>query len=322
MRIDCRLRKHVFFCIAFVLVATITAGQATAPADSMLLNALSLNNKDEVARLLKLGANANAADKDGDNALMYAALYASSDCMKLLLDNHADVNNRNKVGESALMWSTHNISKLTLLVDHGADINLISNEGNNAVVIAAKGLHQYPALKYLLDRGADCLLPNKRKETALFKAAELGDTATLQLLVDKGSDLTALSKNDLAAVHFALFSENFDAALWLIRHMPAGKKTDTILNYALTYAAGYDNIEVMQVLAEKATDINWMDKDELTPLMWAVYNENVNEQIIKLLLSKKANPYIKGKDGLTAMDWAMKKNNRAIVDLLTKQPKD
>ena len=56
----------------------------------------------------------------------------------------------------------------------------------------------------------------------------------------------------------------------------------------------------------------------MTPLMWAVYNEHDNPQIIQAFLDKGALLNIKDKNGETALSWAMKKGNTATVALLKK----
>ena len=55
-----------------------------------------------------------------------------------------------------------------------------------------------------------------------------------------------------------------------------------------------------------------------TPLMWAVYNDHDNVDIIKALLDKGADVNIKANDGATALSWALKKGNTNTVALLKK----
>ena len=56
----------------------------------------------------------------------------------------------------------------------------------------------------------------------------------------------------------------------------------------------------------------------ITPLMWAVYNEHDNVDIVKAMLDKGANVNLKADDGSTALSWALKKGNTGTVALLKK----
>ena len=67
----------------------------------------------------------------------------------------------------------------------------------------------------------------------------------------------------------------------------------------------------------KAKKIN-VQGSGFTPLMWAVYNEHDNVEIIRALLEKGAEVNVKADDGSTALSWALKKGNTGTVALLKK----
>src|SRR5678816_3178542 len=90
-------------------------------AASKMFEAIRNDNIKEVKSLLEQKVDPNSVDEDGDHLLMYAALYSSLDCMQLLIEQGSNVNAKNKIDETALMWSVHDLAKMKLLIEHGAD---------------------------------------------------------------------------------------------------------------------------------------------------------------------------------------------------------
>ena len=64
-------------------------------------------------------------------------------------------------------------------------------------------------------------------------------------------------------------------------------------------------------------DINKQNNAGLTPLMWAVGNNNA--LVVKLLLDRGADIHIKNKAGKTAYQMISKKNNDEILELFEKK---
>ena len=83
-----------------------------------------------IGRLLKAGVDANAPlSSFGDTALMLAARTGKPEAVKLLLDSGAKVDARESWGDTtALMWAVAegNHAVVRLLIDRGADVNLRS----------------------------------------------------------------------------------------------------------------------------------------------------------------------------------------------------
>ena len=73
----------------------------------------------------------------GATALMYAALYGDAGDVRALLEIGADPNVKNDAGATALMWAVDDLEKTKLLVQHGADVNALSDDKRTALTIAA-----------------------------------------------------------------------------------------------------------------------------------------------------------------------------------------
>jgi ankyrin repeat protein len=303
------MHKQFLLALLWLMQSSLFAQPA-----SPLFAALEKNDTVALKNLLGSGANPNAADADSDNVLMYAALYSSANTMKLLLDNKADPNQPNKLGETPLMWCTHDLEKVKLLLKSGAQINAVTKSGNTPVLVAAIGYNQLPVVQYLADHGADCHALNNFGENALMRAAEYGDTSLLQFLFSKGIDATAKDHDSSNALLNA--AENIPATRWLINKIKQTEATDSMFAEALTFAVVEDEPAIVKAMTQKIKNIDWSDREGYTSLMWAVYNEHVNPEMIKILIGAGADLQHLAKDGTNALYWAKKKGNTAVVQLL------
>jgi uncharacterized protein len=292
--------------------------QAKAQQSNSLFAAVKNNDIKELRSLLHQGADANACDDDSDNVLMYAAIYSSIDVMQMLLENGSKPDVRNRLGETALMWSAHDPDKIKLLLQHGADINAKAKSGNTILLIACVGYGKYDIIKMLLDKGADPLTKNVKKETALMRASIFGDTATISLLLSKSIDVNAQDQDGNTALINAVLNSNRSAVFKLLEH---GADPEIAMSFGLTAlscAVIYNDIETVNAILKKIKNVNAIHADGHTALMWATYNEYDNISIIQALLDKGADVNMKATDGSTALSWALKKGNTATVSLLKK----
>ena len=306
--------RLISITICSLFVTVLASSQSSHP----LLIAVKNNNVKQVESLLEDGANASNIDDDSDNVLMCATMYATPEVMELLLKKGAKINSRNKSGETALMWCMHDNNKINLLLKYGADINVAAYSGNTPLFIACVGADQYEIVKLLLDKGADALARNNKKETALMRTAMFGDTATISLLLNKGIDINARDQDGMTALMHAILNSNRAVALQLLEH---GADPDLAMSFGLTSlccAVIYDDVETVNAVLKKTKNVNAVHADGHTPLMWAAYNEYANTKIIQALLDKGEDINFKAADGSTALSWALKKGNTASVELLKK----
>ena len=307
-----RIGKTTF---VFAIIYLVACTQANAQ-EASLSDAVKNNDIKDVKQLLDKGANPNAYDADSDNVLINATLFASVDCMELLLQNKANPNLKNKYGETPLMLCTNDLDKMKLLLHYGANINDTALSGNNALMIACIAGSPYPIIKWLLDNGADPKARRWRAETALMRAAQYCDTMTIHLLLSKGFDINERPWG-FTPLMYAARSANWPAIFCLLNNGADANIPDPINMSILLWAAEQNNLEAVKALVKKTKDINAADSIAgMTLLMWAVYNEHDNPQIIQILLDNGAKVNRKAKDGSTALSWARKKGNTATVALL------
>lgn len=112
--------------------------------NSALHDACRDGNANEVERLLKAGADADAKDKDtGWTALIVATMNQHKEVVKLLIVNRVDVDAKTETGWTALMFAaTWNYNAgLQLLIFAGADVNAKNDDGETALMKATGGKH-------------------------------------------------------------------------------------------------------------------------------------------------------------------------------------
>jgi ankyrin repeat protein len=303
--------RFISIIICSLFISILASSQSTHP----LFTAVKNNEIKKVKTLLDDGKiDINMVDDDSDNVLMYAALYAQPEIMEMLLKKGAKVDSRNKSGQTALMWCTNEKDKMALLLKYGADINARSNTGNTVLHIASVGVNKYEIVKFLLDNGADVLAVNQRKETVLMRAAMFGDTATISLLLRNGIDINARDQGGSTALIQAIDNSNRAVVLQLLESGANPDFSFNIVPSALCEAVIFNDVEVVKAILKKTKSTIGVRAS----LLFAVYNEHDNTEIIQLLLDNGADVNFKGPNGLTVLTMAMQKGNTKTLDLLKK----
>jgi ankyrin repeat protein len=124
-----------------------------------------------------------------ESAWAETLLFGSLDDLRLLLDGGFNPNSATKGGTTALMMAAPDVEKMKLLLDRGADVNARAKSKYSALMVAALYPETTPAIRMLLDRGAQVRLPKGRgfpldKVSTMFLASFAGNTEILSRLRD------------------------------------------------------------------------------------------------------------------------------------------
>jgi uncharacterized protein len=219
-----------------------------------LMYAARQNSIHAARALAEAHADLNATDPDGATALSIAIINAHFDLAKMLVEQGADPNIADDSGMAALYAAVdmHTLSAMLsrpapklndeitsldlikVLLAHGAKPNqqlkqpIIGRhhntgdaslgEGTTPLMRAAKA-NDIPAMRLLLDAGADPFITQKDYTNAVMIAAaggaqagsyslalpvtEEGAIQAIQLCLDRGVDVNAFTSNGLTALHRA-----------------------------------------------------------------------------------------------------------------------
>src|SRR5262245_42454132 len=161
---------------------------ATPPADpdaARLMTAIRAGDRPAIDALLD-GSRRAATSRGprGTTPLMTAALHGDVAMVTRLLQAGADVNTTNAAGATALMWAVPDVGKMRLLLDAGADVNARSDDRRTALVITSGIVGAAPALRLLLDYGADPWILYPTDPSPLREAARIDDAEMFALLLE------------------------------------------------------------------------------------------------------------------------------------------
>ncbi|KAI9668917.1 MAG: hypothetical protein M1829_005229 [Trizodia sp. TS-e1964] len=271
-----------------------------------LMVAAANGDVETIKRLLKVGADIEAASNNGETALMLGASKGHLDVVKILLGSGANIDATNGKGWTTLMVSVREKDEKTvdLLLSNGADVNHLSPDRWTALAEATfRGQTSIMAL--LLRCGADTESKSSHDWTPLMHAAYKGDEESVALLLAAGANLDISSLHDETAILLAAAGSHTRIVQTLLdagcAPEPAWAVRKTVLN---------DQIEAgeSEGVARDKASLGW------TPLMLAC--QNGLEDVVKMLLGAGVNlepqsPYRK-----TALVIAKENGRVEIVKLL------
>ena len=236
----------------------------------------------------------------GDTALHYAVSldYCSCDVLNCLIENGADVNVHKEYSKrTPLMIAAHckNLNAVEFLLKHGAIVDVQDKRNKSSLHYGVEGAllsgdTSFDVVSCLLNHGADINAPMNGKYTALMMACRSQHVRLVKFLLQQGANVQVKDKDGKTALHFAC---------------------------ELTFTWKPASCDLLNCLTENGADINALRKDNVTPLMVASINGNVDQ--ITFLIKRGANVHLQDKKGDTALHHAAHnmKNSSEIVCALT-----
>jgi hypothetical protein len=192
-----------------------------------ILTAADRGNVGAVDKAISRGDDVNIKDNNGNTPLILAAKHGDFDVVKKLVIRGANIKTKNNDGYDALLALSNyrmqyspaeekdrqasepipittegHLKTAEYLIQNGANVNEMTNEGNNALILASD-LNKVKLVELLLRKGADVNAINKQGETALIVASTKGYAELVCPLRRKGADTDMRDNQGKTALQYA-----------------------------------------------------------------------------------------------------------------------
>jgi ankyrin repeat protein len=223
VRVDNAAGQTALFCATVrgdvaILRLLIDAGAAvdqiipkehySQPGWTPLMVAASGNKAAAVLILARAGANPNHAAGDGVTALMYCAQYGHLDSLRALIELGADLDLVDNKGETALIKaasSGRGPAALLALVQAGADVNRANGYGDTPMYELLRNKPDAKTVQALLQAGANVNHVGRSGTTALITATVYKVGAeVMQALLQAGAKVDAKNQDGKTALDYAI----------------------------------------------------------------------------------------------------------------------
>lgn len=155
---------------------------------------------------------------------------------------------------------------------------------------------------------------NQFGQTYCMLAAEAGDLAEVERIVEEGANLTLRSKDGFGMIHYACRSGNIDIVNFFLEKGVDFKSKDNKGNIPVVYAIRKQSLEIVKVLADKFHNLRHSNENGQTLAMEAAFAGN--EEVLKYLVNRGAP--VDGKDNKhrSSFWYAKKKKHVKIMEFL------
>lgn len=230
--------------------------------------------------LLERGEPAAAELEDGRSALWFAAASCEIEIITLLLEGGASPNARKDFPPPfhALLWWNPNLDFVNLMLEHGADCNVIDQWGFNVMHWFAMFGSDVEVLKVLLKAHGDINVPDTWGETPLHKLMYNAQSLSLDLLrafLDNGADVNRDDKDSQRPLYEVCTVGNTEAAKILLDQGANIHDDDLYGQTGVHIAAAFGHLDIVKLLTERGANLDLGDKHGRTPLFLACSGGNL-----------------------------------------------
>lgn len=151
-------------------------GRYVLDNETLLYEAASKGNFDEVKRYMENGLDPNEVNTQGWSPLMISIANGHKETAELLIHYGANINQANTLRRTPLMFASRYgyLEIVKMLLEAGAETNVNDIENTGTPLISASAAGHEEIVKLLLEHGADPNIKSSEGKTALDYAQENG----------------------------------------------------------------------------------------------------------------------------------------------------
>jgi ankyrin repeat protein len=150
---------------------------------------------------------------------------------------------------------------------------------------------------------------------SIHESALNGDMTRVKILLDNGLNVDSLDLDGRTALMYAAYNGNTNIMKMLISRGASVNIRDVNGRTALMMASSGPFQDAVRLLLENYADPDLTDStDHYSALMYAASEGQL--EVVRILLTGNANPYLKDIDGDDALTFARRNNHGEVVSLL------
>ncbi|MFN4151806.1 MAG: ankyrin repeat domain-containing protein [Candidatus Sericytochromatia bacterium] len=322
-----KLKKLVIFSI-YSLVLTSCANNLIANKNiddsiinySSLITAVESNDTNKTKSLLSNGISSKIKNSKGQTLLMMASQKGNQEIVKLICKNALDeiINDTNISNTEKILdpfWLKNKYQEF---------LNYTDSNKKTSLVYAIENKNNEVA-EYLINMGSDINVLTSEKDNLLLLATEKDlNVNVIKLLIEKGLDVNSISKDGNSPLCYASFNGNKEVVKLLISKNANVNNINGFKNSPLLLASFFEKSdlktnydEIISILIENKADPNILNNNSDSLISLAIENSDIST-LDKITNKIKYDKNILDKEGNNLFLIASKKGNDAILEELLK----
>ncbi|KAL6631669.1 ankyrin repeat-containing domain protein [Neocallimastix sp. 'constans'] len=285
----------------------------------MFKNILKLNNTELLNVLYNNKFDMNQKDKYDETMLNYAIKRGNDQIVKYLIDNGADVNKEGRWDDTPLIVAIKNrkINIIKYLIDKGVNVNYIDYLNESPLTINEKYNNKegyfaiYDQIKEILNSKFD----PEDKNVLLIIAINTNNESMIKNLIENGSNIDIVNKK-IKLINTIINNHNLTLLKYLINIGLDVNSMDKNGYSPLIYAIKAQNKSIIDYLLECDTNINGIKDISIDfNLIKKILKLN-NPQLLTILYNNKFDVNQKDERGETVLNFAIEFSNERFVKYL------
>lgn len=278
--------------------------------ETPLMNACRTGCAGVIEVMLKYGADPTATDKNGRTPLHHSRSTHAATLLLMYPFVKIDTKDNNGWTPLARAIMSNNTSMVAYFIEAGANINArVDNMGNATMLHLAAIRSNEDIVQLLIDFGAKIDAVSEKQYTPLHCAAKYGNVKAIDLLIKAGADIEATTHKWFTPLHLGATQPDITRAL--IDHGANIHARSHTYRTPLLYAL--DTPQSLDYMLQAKADPNAEDVFGKSALMVAV--ECGNAKSVQLLLDHNV-LFRKSKDDYSPLNKAISMKNTPIATML------